>query len=133
LMSTDKMMSLREIVESFVGRWDIEVMYEEMREHLGLEKNRGRHKQTVLRVEPCLFGLYSLIALWFACLPGNPLNRIVVIWPGKRTITFSDAIAAIRREAWAIYINQTAILRPVVDKLNTRQRNSLINTFALAT
>ena len=29
-MSTDETMSLREIVESFVGRWDIEVMYEEM-------------------------------------------------------------------------------------------------------
>ena len=28
--------------------WDIEVMYEEMREHLGLERNRGRCKQTVL-------------------------------------------------------------------------------------
>jgi hypothetical protein len=87
----------------------------------------------VLRVEPCLFGLYSLIALWFACLPGNPLNRIVVLLPGKRTITFSDAIATIRREAWDIYINQTIILRPVGDKLNTRQRNSLISTFVLAT
>jgi ATP-dependent Zn protease len=37
-----EMMSLREIVESFVGRWDIEVIYEKMREHLGLEKKRGR-------------------------------------------------------------------------------------------
>ncbi|WP_146394415.1 hypothetical protein [Planctomycetes bacterium CA13] len=131
-MSTDEMMSLREIVESFIGRWDFEVMYEQRREHLGLETNRGRRKQTVLRVEPCLFGLYSLIALWFACLPGNPLNRIVVMWPGKRTITFSDAVATIRREAWGIYINPTMIFRPVVDKPNTRQRNSLINAFALA-
>ena len=126
-------MSAREIVESFVGRWDIEVMYEEMREHLGLEKNRGCCKQTVLRVEPCLFGLYSLIAFWFACLPGNPLNRIVVTWPGKRAITFFAAIATICRETWAIFINQTMVLRPVVDKLNTRQRNSLISMIALAT
>ena len=133
LMSTDVTMSARAIVESFVGRWDIEVMYEEMREHLGLEKNRGRCKQTVLRVEPCLFGLYSLIAFWFACLPGNPLNRIVVTWPGKRAITFSAAIATICRETWAIFINQTMVLRPVVDKLNTRQRNSLISMIALAT
>ena len=131
-MATDDTLSEREIVESFVGRWDIEVMYEEMREHLGLERNRGRCKQTVLRVEPCLFGLYSLIALWFACLPGDPLNRIVVTWPGKRSITFSDAIAAVRREAWAIYINQTTILGPVVEKLDRRQRQSLIDVLALA-
>ncbi len=44
LMATNDSLSEREIVESFVGRWDIEVMYEEMREHLGLERNRGRCK-----------------------------------------------------------------------------------------
>jgi hypothetical protein len=132
LMSTDETLSVREIVESFVGRWDIEVMYEEMREHLGLEKTRGRCKQTVLRVEPCLFGLYSLIAFWFACLPGDPLNRIVVTWPGKQSITFSDAIATVRREAWAIYINQTTILGGVVDKLTRRQQHSLWDILALA-
>ena len=85
-----------------LGRWDIEVMYEEMREHLGLEKTRGRTMQTVLRVEPCLFGLYSLITLWFASLPGNPLNRLLIRWPGKTFIPFSDAIATVRRKTWAI-------------------------------
>ena len=52
-MSTDDTVTEREIVENFVGRWDIEVKYEEMREHLGLERNRGRCRLTVLRVEPC--------------------------------------------------------------------------------
>ena len=131
-MSTDESLSQTEIVQSFVGRWDIEVMYEEMREHLGLERNRGRRKQTVLRVEPCLFGLYSLITLWFACLPGDPLKLIVVTWPGKKSITFSDAISVVRREAWAIYINQTTVLGPVVDKLTPTQRRSLCEVLALA-
>lgn len=35
--STEIRMSIRRIVESFDGRWDIEVTFEEMREHLGLE------------------------------------------------------------------------------------------------
>ena len=128
----DAAVRIREIFEKFVGRWDTEVMYEEMREHLGLERNRGRCKQTVLRVEPCLFCLYSLIALWFACLPGDPLNRIIVAWPAKTSITLSDAITTVRREAWAIYINQTTILGPAVDKQDCRQRRSLIDLFAPA-
>lgn len=93
-----------------------------MREHLGLERNRGRCKQTVLQVEPCLIGLYSLIALWFSCLPGDQLNRIIVTWPEKQSIAFSDAIATVRREAWWIYINQTTILGPVVEKLPRQQK-----------
>jgi hypothetical protein len=132
LVSTDETMSEQEIVESFVGRWDIEVTFEEMREHLGLERNRGRCKQTVLRVEPCLFGMYSLIALWFACLGGDPLNRIVVTWPGKTNVTFSDAMGSVRREAWSIYINQTTLLTRVVDKLTRRQKNSLCDILATA-
>jgi hypothetical protein len=107
-------------------------MYEEVREHLGLERSRGRSKQTVLRVESCLFCLYSLIALWSACLPGDPLNRIVVTWPGKKSITFSDTIATVRREVGAIYINQTTVLGLAVDKLDHRQRQSLIDMLALA-
>ncbi len=132
LMATDDTLSVREIVESYVGRWDIEVMYEEMREHLGLEKTRGRCTQTVLRVEPCLFGLYSLITLWFASLPGDPLSRLLIRWPGKTSITFSDAIAAVRRQTWAIYIDQTTVLTTTVEKLNRRQRQTLIDLLTLA-
>lgn len=132
LVSTDETMSVQEIVENFVGRWDIEVTFEEMREHLGLERNRGRCKQTVLRVEPCLFGLYSLVALWFACLGGDPLNRIVVTWPGKTNITFSDAMGGIRREAWSIYLNQTTLLSRVVDKLSRHEKSSLCHVLATA-
>lgn len=56
--STTVNISVSSIIESFVGRWDIEVTFEEMREHLGLETTRGRSQNTVLRVEPSLFLLY---------------------------------------------------------------------------
>lgn len=67
--STSAGMSMRRIVEAFAGRWDIEVTFEEMREHVGLETTRGRCRNTVLRVEPCLFCLYTLIVYWFDHLP----------------------------------------------------------------
>jgi len=132
LMTTDETLSPQEIVESFVGRWDIEVTFEEMREHLGLEKTRGRCERTVLRAEPCLFGLYSLIALWFSALPTGTQQRIVVSWTGKASITFSDAIASVRRQVWTIYINQHPKLKPAVDKLSAREKTALIRTIALA-
>lgn len=50
--STDTSISVGLIVEIYGGRWNIEATFQEMREHLGLESTRGRHKNTVLRMEP---------------------------------------------------------------------------------
>jgi hypothetical protein len=132
LMTTDESLSIEEVVGSYVGRWDIEVMYEELREHLGLETTRGRSQQTVLPVEPCLFGLYSLVALWFAWQKRERRPSLLVAWPGKHFITFSDALASVRCDAWGLYLNQTTWLRSVVHKLRPRQRNDLIQALALA-
>ncbi len=99
-------MSVKRIVETFVGRWDIEVTFEEMREHLGLETTRGRCRNTVLRVEPCLFGLYSLIVYWFVHLPKRNREKIHTAWVGKTSITFSDALASVRYNAWNDYLFQ---------------------------
>jgi hypothetical protein len=57
-------MSVRRIVEAFVGRWDDRShVFKKIREHLSLETTRGRCRNTVLHVEPCLFCLYTLILL----------------------------------------------------------------------
>jgi len=36
-----------------------------MRAYLGLETTRGRTRSTVLRAAPCLFGLFSVVAISF--------------------------------------------------------------------
>ena len=53
--STDVSMSAGEIIEHYGGRWNIETTFQEMREHIGLETTRGWHRQTILRMAPCLF------------------------------------------------------------------------------
>jgi len=98
--TTDLAMTPQTIVETFTGRWSIETTFQEMRAYLGLETTRGRTEKTVLRAAPCLFGLFSVIALLYAQLPPRRVAGIGVLWPGKTEHTFSDAIAAGRRSLW---------------------------------
>lgn len=47
-----------------------------------------------------LFGLYSIVALLYAQLPGGCRRSFGVCWPGKTHAAFSDAIIAVRRCLW---------------------------------
>ena len=67
-----------------------------MREHLGLETTRGRCRNTVLRVEPCLFCLCSRIIYWFDHLPRRSRETIHINWAGK-SITSSDTLTQMSR------------------------------------
>jgi uncharacterized protein YerC len=63
--TTDVRLSAQTVIETFTGRWSIETTFQEMRAYLGLETTRGWCFRTVQRVAPCLFGLYSLVALLY--------------------------------------------------------------------
>jgi hypothetical protein len=98
--STDPTITPQDLVEEFTGRWSIETTFQEMRADLGLETTRGRTEGTVLRVAPCLFGLFSVVALLYERLPARTRSATVVNWAGKVETTFSDAITAVRRWLW---------------------------------
>ena len=53
------------------GRRPIEAAFEDMRAYIGFEAVRGRSKNTVLCMVPCLLGLHSVAALICASLSGN--------------------------------------------------------------
>ena len=54
-----------------------------------------------MRTTPALLGLFSLVALWAHDLAADtPLLPATAAWYPKRHCTFSDAIAAVRREIW---------------------------------
>ncbi len=74
--TTDITLTPHQIIEAYTGRWAIEVKFEEVREHVGLETTRGRCAHTILHAEPCLFGLDTLVALWFAELPETMLKNL---------------------------------------------------------
>jgi len=104
-----------------------------MREHLGLETSRGRTQNTVLRVEPSLFLLYSLVVYWYAQIASQQTMCIKYSWYGKESITFSDAMISVRRSAWERYIFQQPILNGCVAKLHAATRNLVFDALALAT
>jgi hypothetical protein len=92
------------VIETYTGRWNIETTFEEMRSCVGLETTRGRTEQTVLRVAPCLFGLYTVVAALYTQLPARRRVGAVVAWLGKQDVTFSDALRAVRRLLWVDWI-----------------------------
>ena len=128
--TTDVGLTSREIIEAYTGRWSIEVMFEEVREHLGLETTRGWCEKTILRAEPCLFGLYSLVVLWFAELPEKDRRDPKVPWFGteKTTLTFSDAITLARRQIWRSWVFESPRHNAAFRKLTPREKQTLIDT-----
>jgi hypothetical protein len=128
--TTDLGMTPRQIIETFTGRWSIETTFQEMRAHLGLETTRGRTENTVLRVAPCLFGLYSVVALLYAQLPASWRRSFSIHWPGKTHAAFSDAISAVRRWLWVEWAFVTHGQNDTFTKLPRPLRELLL--FALA-
>ena len=131
--TTDVTHSAKQVLETFTGRWSIEVTFQEVRAHLGIKTTRGWIERTVLRAEPCLFGLDSAVALWSAALPDHDRQNIEPTWAGKTTVTFSDAITLVRRDLWRRWIFATPAFQAVVQKLTPNQKRQLIRTLTLAT
>jgi DDE superfamily endonuclease len=102
--STDPAMAPRAVIEGFTGRWSIETTFEEMRAYVGLETTRGRVEATVTRVAPCLFGLFSVVALVYERLRAHGHATAGVSWAGKSEPTFSDAITTVRRWLWVDWV-----------------------------
>jgi hypothetical protein len=91
-----------QILQWFVRRWTVEVTFEEVRAHLGVETQRQWSEKAIARTTPCLLGLYSLTALLAANLlkqQAVPVRRAA--WYGKQSATFSDTIALVRRWLWS--------------------------------
>jgi hypothetical protein len=101
-LSTDQNHTPTEMLTWFIRRWTIEVTFGEVRRHLGVETQRQWSDMAIARTTPVLLGLYALVALWT-----HDLQRVQSItvrsakWYRKQTVTFSDALAAVRRQLWA--------------------------------
>jgi hypothetical protein len=130
--STNVDLCAREIVEAYTRRWNLETTFQEMRCYLKLEKTRGWTEQTVLRTAPCLFGLYALIAVFYAELPRRWQCQRAVTHRDKTTVTFSDAITAVRRWLWAEWVLATPDHSRAFAKIPRRLQATLLSGLAPA-
>jgi DDE superfamily endonuclease len=102
LLSTKLDVEPVQILEWFVRRWQMEVTFEEARAHLGVETQRQWSEKAIARTTPCLLGLHSLISLSAArLLKRRKLPARTAAWYAKRSATFSDTIAFVRRFLWS--------------------------------
>ena len=124
-----------QIVAWFVQRWQIEVTFEEVRAHLGVETQRQWSDLAIARTTPILLGLFSWItALAHVLHHDQGLAVRQASWYVKERPTFSDAIAGVRYYLWQA--TQTFCMSPPeADSIKIPQAfvNRLLDSMCYAT
>lgn len=93
-------LSPEEIISEYINRWPIEVTFEELRRHLGMETQRQWSDKAIERETPCIIASFSIIILIALQLQQDTGNKIAIqtsAWYPKKQITFSDMLAYVRK------------------------------------
>ena len=124
-----------QIIEWFVMRWRVEVTFEEVRTHLGVETQRQWSDNAILRTTPALLGLFSWVTLAAHLLcQEHPTPVRQAAWYAKNLPTFSDAIAWVRHELWlASATFSTSRGEPDIEKVPRAFVDRLVDTLCYAT
>ena len=111
----------------------MEVTFDEARTHLGLESQRQWSDLAIARTTPVLMALFSIITLWANQLNQQGLiNLQISAWYQKSHPTFSDAIAAARKQIWRNQKYLTSHFKGEVKYLNQPFVDHLINLVSRA-
>jgi len=101
LLCTDPARDPLQIVRWFVRRWQVEVTFREVRDHLGVETQRQWSDRAIARTTPCLLALFSVVTLLAARLDHRARAAVLTdAWYRKPRPTFADTLAAVRRQFW---------------------------------
>ena len=128
LLCTDPKQTALNIVSWFVQRWQLEVTFEEARRHLGMETQRQWSDKAIARSTPLLLGLFSWVTLVAHALYSSQssLAPRQAAWYVKSLPTFSDALALVRQQLWAVHptfptssseVDMLKIPKPLFDSL----------------
>lgn len=123
-LCTDLEATPTQILLWFRQRWQVEVTFQEVRAHLGVETQRQWTDLAILRTTPALLALFSLVVLFTQRLhPQFTFPLPQTAWYRKQRPTFADALAFVRRYLWASRLFQTSrddpeyvkVPRPIFD------------------
>ena len=102
LLCTDLAQEPLHSVRWFVQRWQFEVTFREVRDHLGVETQRQWSDKAIAHTTPCLLGLFSIVTLIASRLDSRTRTQVSAsAWSHKQRPTFADSLAAVRREIWS--------------------------------
>jgi hypothetical protein len=103
---TDVSQTPGQILGWVVQRWSLEVTFEEVRMHLGVETQRQWSDLAIARTTPVLLGLFSVVTVlalgWHA---EGSLRAKGSAWYVKGSPTFSDCIGLTREKIWRTRIS----------------------------
>jgi hypothetical protein len=135
LLCTDLDAPPAQIIAWFVQRWQMESTFHAAREHLGVETGRGWAERTIRRTTPVLLGLFSLVTLlahdYLHDRPQALASRRAAWYP-KRTPTFSDTLALVRRHLWTQVTFATSPTDTEVPKVAPTLANHLCDLLCYA-
>lgn len=98
---TDLQATPTQILEWGGMRWSVEVTFEEVRAHLGVETQRQWSDQAIARTTPILLALFSIVTLVALRLrQDGPLPVQATAWYDKAEPTFADCLALVRWHLW---------------------------------
>jgi DDE superfamily endonuclease len=133
LLSTDLTRSPSQIVGDFVLRWQLEVTFHEVRDHLGVETQRQWSDLAILRTTPALLGLFSLVTLLaHALLHGQALPVRRAAWYAKEVPTFADTLAFVRQQLWPVPISYLSPALPDMVEIPRSLFHRFTDTLAYA-
>jgi hypothetical protein len=133
LLCTDLAQEPLQIVLWFVQRWQLEVTFREVRDHLGVETQRQWSDKAIARTTPCLLGLFSVVTLLAARLGRHARLQVsAAAWYRKRRPTFADTLAAVRRQLWREqgFLTSRRTCKPI--KLRPTLRDGIVHALCYA-
>lgn len=135
LLSTSLELDPLQIVNWFVQRWQVEVTFEEVRAHLGVETQRQWSDKAIERTTPILLGLFSWITLAAHLLvERSQLSVRQAAWYVKERPTFSDALSAVRQQLWfPVTIFSMSAAEPDIVKIPRSLFDRLVDTLCYST
>ena len=101
LFTTDLNATPESVVSDYAGRWSIEDTFRNVKQHLGGEDPQCWKGPAPERAAAFAFWLYAAVWFWYLQTQGCRRSWIPLPWyPQKRTPSFADALATLRRALW---------------------------------
>jgi hypothetical protein len=127
LLCTDLEVAPLQMLKWFRLRWQVEVTFEEVRAHLGVESQRQWSALAIARTTPALMALFSIVTLLaHQRLSHEPFVLPQTAWYKKSLPTFSDALALVRQQVWQFRIFSPSL----ADTDTVKIPRQLFNTWA---
>lgn len=117
------------VASRYAGRWSIEDTFRNVKQLLGGEDPQTWRGKGPERAASLSMWLYAAIWLWYITTQGAKRTWLSLPWyTSKKTPSFADALAALRRTLWQDLI----FVRSASGPLSPKMRKTLIEVLARA-